>query len=133
MPKEEKTNPTPSELEILQFLWKHGPSTVKQIHEELEKSKEVRYTTTLKTMQVMFERGMLQREAQGRKHIYQAAIAEDETQDVLLDRFLNKTFRGSALKMVMRALGNYDATQSDLNQLKDYIDQMEKTQKNEDS
>lgn len=129
MSKEEKTNPTPSELEILQFLWKHGPSTVKQIHEELEKTKEVRYTTTLKTMQVMFERGMLQREAQGRKHIYQAAIAEEETQDVLLDRFLNKTFRGSALKLVMRALGNYDATQSDLNQLKDYIDQMEKTQK----
>lgn len=129
MSKEEKTNPTPSELEILQFLWKHGPSTVKQIHAELEKSKEVRYTTTLKTMQVMFERGMLKREAQGRKHIYQAAIAEEETQDVLLDRFLNKTFRGSALKLVMRALGNYDATQSDLNQLKDYIDQMEKTQK----
>lgn len=129
MSKEEKTNPTPSELEILQFLWKHGPSTVKQIHEELEKTKEVRYTTTLKTMQVMFERGMLQREAQGRKHIYRAAIAEEETQDVLLDRFLNKTFRGSALKLVMRALGNYDATQSDLNQLKDYIDQMEKTQK----
>ena len=129
MSKEEKTNPTPSELEILQFLWKHGPSTVKQIHEELEKTKEVRYTTTLKTMQVMFERGMLKREAHGRKHIYQAAIAEEETQDVLLDRFLNKTFRGSALKLVMRALGNYDATQSDLNQLKDYIDQMEKTQK----
>lgn len=129
MSKDEKTNPTPSELEILQFLWKHGPSTVKQIHEELEQRKEVRYTTTLKTMQVMFERGMLKREAQGRKHIYQAAIAEEETQDVLLDRFLNKTFRGSALKLVMRALGNYDATQSDLNQLKDYIDQMEKTQK----
>lgn len=133
MAKEEKTNPTPSELEILQFLWKHGPSTVKQIHEELEKSKEVRYTTTLKTMQVMYERGMLKREAQGRKHIYQALVAEEETQDVLLDRFLNKTFRGSALKLVMRALGNYDASQSDLDQLKNYIDQMEKTQKNEDS
>lgn len=133
MSKDEKANPTPSELEILQFLWKHGPSTVKQIHEELEKSKEVRYTTTLKTMQVMFERGMLKREAQGRKHIYEALVAEDETQDVLLDRFLNKTFRGSALKLVMRALGNYDASQSDLDQLKDYIDQMEKTQKNEDS
>ncbi len=67
MPKEEKANPTPSELEILQFLWKNGPSTVKQIHEELEKSKVVVYTTTLKTMQVMYERGMLKREAQGRK------------------------------------------------------------------
>jgi len=133
MSKEEKTNPTPSELEILQFLWKHGPSTVKQIHEELEKTKDVRYTTTLKTMQVMFERGMLKREALGRKHIYQALVAEEETQDVLLDRFLNKTFRGSALKLVMRALGNYDATQSDLDQLKNYIDQMEKTQKHEDS
>ena len=133
MAKEEKTNPTPSELEILQFLWKHGPSTVKQIHEALEKSKEVRYTTTLKTMQVMYERGMLKREAQGRKHIYQALVAEEETQDVLLDRFLNKTFRGSALKLVMRALGNYDASQSDLDQLKNYIDQMEKTQKNENS
>lgn len=133
MSKEEKTNPTPSELEILQFLWKHGPSTVKQIHEELEKTKDVRYTTTLKTMQVMFERGMLKREALGRKHIYQALVAEEETQDVLLDRFLNKTFRGSALKLVMRALGNYDATPSDLDQLKNYIDQMEKTQKDEDS
>lgn len=131
MSKEEKANPTPSELEILQFLWKNGPCTVKQIHEELEKSKVVVYTTTLKTMQVMYERGMLKREAQGRKHIYQAAVAEGETQDVLLDRFLNKTFRGSALKLVMRALGNYDATQSDLNQLKDYINDMEKNKTNE--
>lgn len=131
MTREEKANPTPSELEILQFLWKNGPSTVKQIHEELEKTKVVVYTTTLKTMQVMYERGMLKREAQGRKHIYQALIAEDETQDVLLDRFLNKTFRGSALKLVMRALGNYDATQSDLDQLKDYINDMEKNKPNE--
>ena len=131
MSREEKANPTPSELEILQFLWKHGPSTVKQIHEELEKTKVVVYTTTLKTMQVMYERGMLKREAQGRKHIYQAVIAEGETQDVLLDRFLNKTFRGSALKLVMRALGNYDATQSDLDQLKDYINDMEKNKTDE--
>ncbi|MEZ5040433.1 MAG: BlaI/MecI/CopY family transcriptional regulator [Saprospiraceae bacterium] len=131
MSNEEKANPTPSELVILQFLWKHGPSTVKQIHEELEKHKDVVYTTTLKTMQVMYERGMLQREAIGRKHIYQALVKEEETQDLLLDRFMNKAFRGSALKLVMRALGNYKASQSELDQLKDYINEMEKNQKDE--
>ena len=69
--KEQKSySPTSSELEILQILWKRGPCYVKEIHELLSESKEVVYTTTLKTMQVMHERGLLNREAQGRRHLY---------------------------------------------------------------
>lgn len=126
MKEKNKPNPTPSELEILQFIWKNGPSTVKMIHEELAKHRDVVYTTTLKTMQVMCERGMLTREAKGRKHIYHAAIEEDATQDQLLDRFLDKTFSGSSMRLVMKALGNYKTSKKDLEELKKYIDDIEK-------
>ncbi|MBX2877565.1 MAG: BlaI/MecI/CopY family transcriptional regulator [Saprospiraceae bacterium] len=125
--KEQKSySPTSSELEILQILWKRGPCYVKEIHELLSESKEVVYTTTLKTMQVMHERGLLSREAQGRRHLYQAAIAEDDAQNVLLDKFVQKTFEGSALKLVMKALGNYKTSQGDLDELKKYIESIEK-------
>ena len=122
----EKLNPTPSELAILQILWKAGPSTVKAVHEKLAEEKEVVYTTTLKTMQVMMERGMLEREAAGRKHIYTALVHQDETQNALLDKFLNKTFGGSALSMVMKALGNYKTSDAEIKELKQYIKSIEK-------
>ena len=126
MENQEKLNPTPSELAILQILWELGPSTVKVIHEKLAEEKKVIYTTTLKTMQVMLEKGMLSREAAGRKHIYKAIIQEDETQNVLLDKFLNKTFGGSALQLVMKALGNYKTSTDEIKELKKYIKSIEK-------
>ncbi len=126
MKNKEKLNPTRSELAILQILWKTGDSTVRAIHEELAKEKEVVYTTTLKTMQVMLEKGMLEREAAGRKHIYKARVQQDETQNELLDKFLNKTFGGSALRMVMKALGNYQTTEDEIKELKKYIKSIEK-------
>lgn len=123
-------DPTPSELEVLQFLWKEGPSTVKEVHAFLtsEKDKDIGYTSTLKTMQVMFDRGFLKREAMGRKHIYEAAIQEEATKDKLLDRFLRNAFEGSALNLVMKALGNYKTTSQELNELKKYINEIEKDQ-----
>lgn len=124
-----KSNPTPSELAILQILWQKGPSTVREVHDQLSEEKEVVYTTILKTMQVMVERGMLQRTAKGRKHIYSAAVNEAETQDKLLDKFLNKTFGGSASKLVMKALGNYNSSSEEIEEIKQFLESIKKDKK----
>lgn len=127
--KQSPTAPTASELTILQLLWTKGPLSVKDVHEALESNKPVVYTTVLKTMQVMMERGMLDRSSEGRKHIYRAVIAQTDTQDKLLDSFLDKTFGGSAKKLVMRALGKHTPNKAELEELKAYINSLE-TQKN---
>ncbi len=121
--------PTASELAILQLLWTKGPLSVKDVHMALDHNKPVVYTTVLKTMQVMMERGMLDRSSEGRKHIYRAVIAQTATQDKLLDSFLDKTFGGSAKKLVMRALGKHTPDSEELEELKAYIDSLE-TKKN---
>lgn len=121
--------PTASELAILQLLWTKGPLSVKDIHEALDRHKPVVYTTVLKTMQVMMERGMLDRSSEGRKHIYRAIIAQTATQDKLLDSFLDKTFGGSAKKLVMRALGQHTPDADELQELKAYIDSLETKKK----
>jgi predicted transcriptional regulator len=117
--------PTASELAILQLLWDRGPLSVRQVHDALAEDKEVVYTTILKTMQVMLDRGFLSREQQGRAHIYRAAIDRAPTQDQLLDRFLNRAFGGSAKGLVMRALGNYRTSKDDIAELKALIDRIE--------
>ena len=123
--KQIKTAPTASELAILQLLWTNGPLSVKDVHEALERDKPVVYTTVLKTMQVMMERGMLDRFSEGRKHIYTALIAQTDTQDKLLDSFLDKAFGGSAKKLVMRALGKHTPDAEELEELKAYINSLE--------
>lgn len=128
MPKDQNNQPTASELAVLQLLWERGPLAVKTVHAELSKDREVVYTTVLKTMQVMLERGFLTRESQGRKHIYAAAVAREATQDSLLDTFINRTFGGSAKELAMRALGKTKTTQSDIDELKALIDKLENKQ-----
>lgn len=122
--------PTASELAILQFLWTNGPLSVKAVHEALDREKPVVYTTVLKTMQIMMERGMLDRTSEGRKHIYHPIIAQTDTQDKLLDSFLNKAFGGSAQKLVMRALGKHKPNQDELEELKAYINSLENNKTN---
>lgn len=117
--------PTESELEILQILWQHGPSTVRFVHEELSKTKDAGYTTTLKLMQIMAEKGMLQADKANRSHVYRPLLQEEDTQRRLLDRFLDTTFRGSAMKMVMQALGNHQASQQELDEIRDLLDKLE--------
>ncbi len=124
-------SPTASELAILQLLWTNGPLSVKEVHVALDQDKPVVYTTVLKTMQVMMERGMLDRTSEGRKHIYRAVIAQAATQDKLLDSFLYKTFGGSAKKLVMRALGQHTPDAKELEELKAYIASLE-TKENPD-
>lgn len=128
MSKDKSNQPTASELAILAILWEEGPQPVKTVHERMSQEKEVVYTTILKTMQVMMERGFLDRESQGRKHIYRAAIAREDTQNSLLDTFVNRAFGGSAKNLAMRALGNYKTSKSDLDELKALIEKIEKDQ-----
>lgn len=127
--KQSTHSPTASELSILQLLWSRGPLSVKDVHEALENDKPVVYTTVLKTMQVMMERGMLDRIFEGRKHIYHAIIAQTDTQDKLLGSFLDKTFGGSAKNLVMRALGQHTPDATELEELKAYIDSLENQKK----
>jgi len=129
-----KSQPNPSELAVLQLLWERGPLTVKEVHEALTADVEnpIIYTTVLKTMQVMFDRGMVARKSVGRMHIYEATLSQEDTQNELLDTFLQRTFGGSAKKLAMRLLGNYSATQSDIDDLKNMIKAIENNQKAEE-
>ena len=120
--------PTDAELEILQVMWVHGPSSVRFINEQLNQKREVGYTTTLKLMQIMLEKGLLQRDTENRSHIYEVTVSEEVTQQLLLDEFVENTFRGSAMKLVMQALGNHSTSDSELEAIKSLIQQREKDQ-----
>lgn len=117
--------PTDSELEILQVLWRRGPSSVREVNEVLNTKREIGYTTTLKIMQIMTEKGFLSRKKDGKTHIYQAAASKESTQNLLLDRFVETTFGGSAMNLVMQALGNSKTTPEQLNEIREYLDQIE--------
>lgn len=117
--------PTDSELEILQVLWKMGQATVRQVNDELNKKREVGYTTTLKFMQLMHEKGFVIRTEEGRYHIYKAGIEETQTQSSLLERFIDNTYRGSASTLVMQALGNQEVSKEELNEIKKLIQSIE--------
>ncbi|MEM1358424.1 MAG: BlaI/MecI/CopY family transcriptional regulator [Bacteroidota bacterium] len=117
--------PTAAELRILQQLWKVGPQSVRAVHAALAEEKPVVYTTVLKTMQLMHQSGLLERDSSGRAHIYTAAVERESIQDSLLDNFLHRTFSGSTMSLVMRALGNHKASKAELDELKAFIRKME--------
>lgn len=118
--------PTESELEILQILWKQGTATVRDVHAQLILNKDIRYTTTLKLMQIMTEKDLVTRDTSKRTHVYQANVGEEATQQKLLKQFTDLTFRGSAMRLVMQALGNHDASQEELDAIKALIEKKEK-------
>ena len=118
--------PTKSELEILQVLWEAGPSTVREVNSELLKQKEVNYTTTLKLMQIMADKGILARDESQMKHIYRVAEDEQKTKDHLLQKFVDSMYKGSASKLVMQLLGNKKTSQADLKAIKEMLNKLEK-------
>jgi predicted transcriptional regulator len=120
--------PTDAELDILQILWKKGDSTVREVNDLLNdaQDKSTGYTTTLKIMQIMFEKGILHRDESQRTHIYQAAVREGMIQSSLLDRFLHAAYKGSASKLSLQFLGNHKTTTDELAAIKALIDQLEK-------
>lgn len=121
--------PTDGELEILQILWEHGPVSVRFVNEQLNQKhgdeKEIGYTTTLKLMQIMLDKGLVERNTDSRTHIYAAGVNEGETQQRLLNQFVDAAFRGSAMKLVMQALGNHEASNEELEEIKALIKQMD--------
>ena len=125
MTQKQPLRPTDSELEILQILWASGPSSVRFVNEKLNEFRPVGYTTTLKLLQIMNEKGITTRNTSTRTHIYAANIKEIETQGRLLKDFLKSTFRGSAMQLVMQTLGNHNATQEELDKIKSLIKKLE--------
>jgi BlaI family penicillinase repressor len=121
------SKPTESELEILQVLWELGASTVRTVNDELCKRKgtEVGYTTTLKQIQIMYEKGFVSRNDDAKTHIFKAAVAETETKKQLLDRFVDNVFRGSAMNLVMQALGGKKSNADEISEIRRFLDEME--------
>ena len=99
--------PTESELEILQVLWEKDQASVREVHEELLQCKDVGYTTTLKLMQIMFEKGLVKRDDSFKTHIYQASVSKEKTQKHLVGKMINTLFGGSPTELVLQALGNH--------------------------
>ena len=128
-PKKEKvttSEPTKSELEILQVLWQFGPSTARFVNDHLNKEKrEVIYMSTLKLMQIMTEKGFLNKDESQLRHIYTASVDEGRTKGVMLDRVVDTLFNGSASSLMMQLLGNKQLTPEEIEEFKGLISKMD--------
>ncbi len=120
-----KFKPTDSGLEILHILWEKGASSVRDINDLLNTRREVGYTTTLKLMQIMNEKGLVKRDTAAKTHIYKAVVRENETKNNLISDFINVAFQGSAMNLVMQALGNSSSSVEELSELKSLIAKLE--------
>lgn len=119
------THPTPAELEILAILWRLGESKIQTVNDELCQLRPVGYTTTLKTMQIMEQKGLLGRRKEGKSHIYFPLEHQQSTQVSLLERLLNSAFAGSKTAMVMRLLSDTKVSKDEVQELKDFLDELE--------
>lgn len=126
MTKHINIKPTEGELEILSVLWNNGASTVRTVNEELCKSKETGYTTTLKLMQIMFEKGLVTRDSSSKTHVYEAAVTREQTQTQFVDKMINSLFAGSGAELVMHALGGHKPSSKELSKIQELIDQLKK-------
>ena len=125
--KDKIIEPTKSELEILQVLWQKGPSTVRFVNDQLnEQKREVQYTSTLKLMQIMAEKGLVTRDESQMKHVYSAAVEEKKTKSFLLDRFIASMYNGSAKELMMQLIGNKKASKKELDAIREMLDSIQK-------
>lgn len=114
--------PTEAELEILRVLWERGPSTVRQVHELLVAARETGYTTTLKLMQIMADKGLVTRDESTRTHVYAARLSQEATQSQLVNDLVDRAFGGSAAELVLRALSSHKTTPDELREIRKLID-----------
>lgn len=126
MMMENKIKPTESEMEILQILWEKESCTVRDVHEILEKNKDAGYTTTLKLMQIMHEKGLVDRDTSSKTHIYRPLVNQQKTEQHLVRKMIDNVFNGSASRMVMQALGNHNASDDEIESIKKYLDELSK-------
>ena len=126
MKKAKLPKPTEAELAILGVLWRRGPSTVREVWEQLSPVQRTGYTTILKLMQIMFEKGLVMRDDAQRSHVYAAARTEEQTQRQVVGHLLERLFAGSARKLVMQALAVKKASPAELAEIRKLLDEMEK-------
>lgn len=129
MKQQDTIKATEAELEILNILWDSGPATVRDVHDKLALTKDAGYTTTLKQMQVMLEKGLLSREARGKAHLYTAIPDRKQAQGQMVQRMIDSIFNGSAMQMVMQALGNHKPSTEELDMIQQYLDRKKKETK----
>ena len=123
--KNDFVKPTEKELEILQILWESGPVAVKDVHEAMGGDEQNGYTTILKLMQIMHEKGLVARQKSGKLHLYEALASRDDTRQFMLDKMIRSVFQGSAMQMVMSALGNTKSSKAELSEIKRYLEKLE--------
>jgi BlaI family transcriptional regulator, penicillinase repressor len=126
MTKGEATKPTEAELAILNVLWEAGPSTVRDVQNQLQSARGTGYTTTLKLMQIMYEKGLLKRDESNRSHVYSAAITRQKTQKMAVTKMIDQLFEGSAQQLVMQALASKKTTAKELAEIRNLLDSLER-------
>jgi predicted transcriptional regulator len=125
MVERQPPRPTDAELAILTVLWERGPSTVRDVHDELNRHTVTGYTTVLKLLQIMTEKGLVVRDEAQRAHIYESRYSEQKTQRQLLSDLVDRAFGGSAAKLVMQALSGRKANPDELNLIRNLLDRLE--------
>ena len=121
--------PTDSELTILRVLWRGGPATVRAVHDELSKLQDTGYTTVLKMLQIMTEKGLVRRDESERSHVYEPVCSEQQVQRQLLGHLLERAFGGSAQKLVLQALSAKKSSPEELAEIRKLLDRIEGTEK----
>ena len=125
MPRPKSKGPTDRELAILRVLWDRGASTVREVHDALTKKNDTGYTTILKQLQLMAEKGLVERDEEQRAHLYKARLSEDRAQQQIIRKLLDHAFGGSAQKLVLQALSTKKATPEELAQVRKLLDELE--------
>jgi predicted transcriptional regulator len=129
MKRKQPSKPTDAELAVLRVLWQRGPSTVREVWQELNPQRGTGYTTVLKIMQIMFDKGLLARDETARSHVYRAAHSQQRTQREVVGHLLERVFSGSALQLVMQALAAKKATRAELAEIRKLLDEIEGSSK----
>lgn len=118
--------PTEAELEILQVLWEHGACTVRDVHEVLHRRDGTGYTTALKQLQIMFDKGLVERDESQRAHVYRAAVSKERTQKKFLSDMLQRVFDGSPSRLVLQALGDHKASREELQEIRALLNRLDR-------
>lgn len=125
MPWESSSQPTDAELQILRVLWEHGPSPVRVIHEAISRNKEINYSTTVKMLSLMLDKELVKRDESARPHIYRTVKKQETTQKGMMRDLLDRVYGGSPGRMVIQALSSKKASQEELNEIRNLLDQLQ--------